>query len=244
MANNLGILSGSTDLNAQINPNAKGLLRKFQQNVELSYKKWKSKYKEIENARKYALGRLNNRSQVITDTQVLQEGNRLIKGNIIHATLQGLLPHIYAKNPEIRIRPDAWVEPSGYEYRNADLFSQTLQIKLNESLKKAELKKVAKQVLRSCMTSKIGIIKVTYQRDYYTDPLVSRQFNDAQDSLAAIKSDVQQLMDNNEYTGEKDQLIEEVENTIAALQPNVEVVQREGLNLGFIRPEDFRMDTS
>ena len=244
MADNLGVLSATTDLNAQINPNATGLLKKFQQNVELSYKKWKVKYKEIEHARKYALGRLNSRSQVMTDTQVLQEGNRLIKGNIIHATLQGLLPHIYAKNPEIRIRPDAWVEPSGYEYRIADLFSQTLQIVLNESLKKAELKKIAKQVLRSCMTSKIGIVKVTYQRDYYKDPLVSRQFNDAQDSLAAMKSDIQQLMDNNEYTGEKDQLIEEVENTIASLQANVEVVQREGLNLGFIRPEDFRMDTS
>jgi hypothetical protein len=201
----------------------------FQQNVEMSYRKWKVKYKEIEHARKYALGRLNNQSQVMTDTQIMQEGNRLIKGNIIHATLQGLLPHIYAKNPEIRIRPDAWVEPSGYEYRIADLFSQTLQIVLNESLKKAELKKIAKQVLRSCMTSKIGIVKVTYQRDYYTDPLVSRQFNDAQDSLAAMKSDIQQLMDNNEYTGEKDQLVEEVENTIASLQANVEVMQREGL---------------
>ena len=244
MADNLGILSGTTDLNAQINPNAKGLLKKFQQNVEMSYRKWKVKYKEIEHARKYALGRLNNQSQVMTDTQIIQEGNRLIKGNIIHATLQGLLPHIYAKNPEIRIRPDAWVEPSGYEYRIADLFSQTLQIVLNESLKKAELKKIAKQVLRSCMTSKIGIVKVTYQRDYYTDPLVSRQFNDAQDSLAAMKSDIKQLMDNNEYTGEKDQLVEEVENTIASLQANVEVMQREGLNLGFIRPEDFRMDTS
>ena len=244
MADNLGVLSATTDLNAQINPNAKGLLKKFQQNVELSYKKWKTKYKEIEHARKYALGRLNERSQVMTDTQVLQEGNRLIKGNIIHATLQGLLPHIYAKNPEIRIRPDAWVEPSGYEYRIADLFSQTLQIVLNESLKNAELKKIAKQVLRSCMTSKIGVVKVTYQRDYYTDPLVSRQFNDAQDSLAMIRSDIEQLQSNNEYTGEKDQLIEEVQNTIASLEANVEVMQREGLNIGFIRPEDFRMDTS
>ena len=94
------------------------------------------------------------------------------------------------------------------------------------------------------MTSKIGIVKVTYQRDYYTDPLVSRQFNDAQDSLAMIRSDIEQLQSNNEYTGEKDQLIEEVQNTIASLEANVEVMQREGLNIGFIRPEDFRMDTS
>ena len=43
------------------------------------------------------------------------------------------------------------------------------------------------------MTSNIGILKVTYQRDYYTDPLVSRQFNDAQDSLARIQTDIREL---------------------------------------------------
>ena len=127
--------------NVGIPSDAKGLIRKYQQNVELSYQKWKARYKEIESARRYSLGRLNDRTQGMSLDQAFGQGGRLIKGNIIHATLQGLLPHIYAKNPEIRIRPDAWVEPSGYEYRIADLFSQTLQIVLNESLKKAELKK-------------------------------------------------------------------------------------------------------
>ena len=223
---------------------ASGMLKKCQKNINLSYKKWKKYYKEIEHQRVYALGKLNARSQIMTSSQALYEGGRTIKGNIIHATLQGLLPHIYAKNPEIRIRPNKYVDAASSEYRVADLFSSTLETVLNESLKKADLKKIAKQVIRSCMTSKIGVIKVTYQRDYYKDPLISRQFNDAQDSLARIQSDVNELMADDSYSGEKDELIEEVKETMLGLQDRVEVMQREGLNLGFVRPEDFRMDTS
>ena len=167
--------------------------------------------------------------------QVLQESGRIVKGNVIHATLQGLLPHIYAKNPEIKIRPLEYVDPTGQDYRMSDLFSQTLQMVLNESFVKADLKRVAKQVLRSCMTSKIGIVKVTYQRDYYRDPLVSRQFNDAQESLAKIKTDIAMLMDEGNYDGDKDEIIEELEQTIMGLQAKVDVMHREGLNLGFVK---------
>ena len=237
---------------SNINPNsnvgipadAKGLIKKYQQNVELSYQKWKARYKEIESARRYSLGRLNDRTMGMSVEQVFSQSKRLIKGNIIHATLQGLLPHIYSKNPEIKVRPGLNVDPQGSQYRVADLFSNTLEIILNESLRKARLKKIAKQVLRSCMTSKIGIIKVTYQRDYYKDPLISREFNDAQDSLAKIQDDIRQLQANDGYFGEKDELVEEIKMTMNALSQRVEVLQQEGLNLGFVRPEDFRMDTS
>ena len=242
----LGILSVNVEsgVGSNIPSDASGMLKKCQKNISLSYKKWKKYYKEIEHNRVYALGKLNARSITMTSAQNIQEGGRSIKGNIIHATLQGLLPHIYAKNPEIRIRPHKYVEAGSSEYRVADLFSATLETVLNESLKKADLKKLAKQVIRSCMTSKIGVVKVTYQRDYYKDPLVSRQFNDAQDSLARLQSDVRELMSNDTYGGEKDELIEEVKETMLGLKDRVEVMQREGLNLGFVRPEDFRMDTS
>ena len=224
--------------------NAVGLIKRYQKNVDLSYKKWKKHYKQIGFARKYALGRMNERTTVLTGTQVLQEGGRLIKGNLIHATLQGLLPHIYAQNPEIKIRPKEVVEPEGWDYRPADSFAQTAELVLNHCLKIADLKRIAKQVIRSCMTSKIGSVKVTYQRDYVTDPLVSRQLKDAQDSLARMQDDVLRLSEEGSYEGDKDELIEEIQNIVLGLQANVDVLQREGLNLGFVRPEDFRMDTS
>ena len=239
---NLGDINPNA--NVGIPADAKGLIRKFQQNVELSYEKWKVRYKEIESSRRYALGRLNERTKVMQANQSWGQAGRLIKGNIIHATLQGLLPHIYSRNPEIRIRPGLNVDPQGSQYRVSDLFANTLEIVLNEALKKANLKKIAKQVLRSCMTSKIGVVKVTYQRDYYKDPLVSREFNDAQDSLAKIQDDVRQLEAGGNYGGDKDELMEEIQMTMNSLSQQVEVLQQEGLNLGYVRPEDFRMDTS
>ena len=201
----LNVIATNPDLQADVAPEAKGLIKKFQENVYLSYTKWKKRYKEIEHARRYSLGRINRTSQVITSSQALQESGRTVKGNVIHATLQGLLPHIYAKNPEIQIRPVEFVEPGGQEYRMSDLFAQTLEKVLEESFTKADLKKAAKQVIRSCMTSKIGILKVTYQRDYYTDPLVSRQFNDAQESLAKIQSNVVSLLEEDNYDGDQDE---------------------------------------
>ena len=91
----LNNINPNTD--AGIPADAKGLIRKYQKNVELSYQKWKARYKEIESARKYSLGRTNSRTQGMTIEQAFGQSGRLIKGNIIHATLQGLLPHIYSK---------------------------------------------------------------------------------------------------------------------------------------------------
>ena len=240
----LNVLTSNPNMSADVAPDSKGLIKKYQENIYLSYTKWKKRYKEIEHARRYALGRINKTTQAMVGEQLLQESGRIVKGNVIHATLQGLLPHIYAKNPEIQIRPVEYVDPSGQDYRMAELFSSTLELILNESYKKADLKKIAKQVLRSCMTSKIGIVKVTYQRDYFKDPLVSRQFEDAQESLAKIKSDIMTLQDDDNYDGDKDEIIEELEQTIKGFQAKVDVMYREGLNLGFVKPEDFRMDTS
>ncbi len=141
----LNVISTNPNLQADVAPDAKGLIKKYQENIYLSYTKWKRRYKEIEHSRRYSLGRINKTSQVITNTQVLQESGRIVKGNVIHATLQGLLPHIYAKNPEIQIRPVEYVEPAGQEYRMSDLFAQTLEMVLADAYKRAELKKVAKQ---------------------------------------------------------------------------------------------------
>ena len=240
----LNVLTSNPNLSADVAPDSKGLIKKYQENIYLSYTKWKKRYKEIEHARRYALGRINKTTQSMVSEQLLQESGRIVKGNVIHATLQGLLPHIYAKNPEIQIRPVEYVDPGGQDYRMAELFASTLQLVLKESYKKADLKRIAKQVLRSCMTSKIGIVKITYQRDYYQDPLVSRQFEDAQESLAKIQSDILTLQDNDNYNGDKDEIVEELEQTIMGLQAKVDVMYREGLNLGFVKPEDFRMDTS
>ena len=236
-------ISASSSMTApELSTISKGLIREFQNNLALSYRKWKRRYREIEHSRRYALGRTSWRSQTVTAGQSDQEAGRIVKGNIIHATLQNILPLVYAKNPEIQVKPNEHVDPSGYEYRTADLFANTLQIVLNSCLQKAELKRVSKQVLRSCMVSKIGIVKVTYQRDYIKDPLVSRQLDDAQDTLASLVDTIRKEDTVDEQ--DKDSLVQEQNMIVESLQQNVNVMRREGLNLGYVRPEDFRMDTS
>ena len=53
---NLDILSvdvESTATTYNIPSDARGLLRRFNKDIELSYKKWKKQYKEIESSRVY-----------------------------------------------------------------------------------------------------------------------------------------------------------------------------------------------
>ena len=235
-------ITGASSTYPEISTGSKGLIKEFQNNIALSYRKWKRRYREIEHSRRYALGKTTWRSQTITPGQANQEAGKIIKSNIIHATLQNMLPLIYAKNPEIAVKPNQHIDPSGYDYRTADLFSETLELILNSCLKKAELKRVAKQVLRSCMVSKIGILKITYQRDYIKDPLVSRQLHDAQESLAALIETIRQEDDVDKEDAEA--LIQRQNMIVESLEQQVTVMRREGLNLGVVRPEDFRMDTS
>lgn len=235
-------ITGASSTYPEISTGSKGLIKEFQNNIALSYRKWKRRYREIEHSRRYALGKTTWRSQTITPGQANQEAGKIIKSNIIHATLQNMLPLIYAKNPEIAVKPNQHIDPSGYDYRTADLFSETLELVLNSCLKKAELKRVAKQVLRSCMVSKIGILKITYQRDYIKDPLVSRQLHDAQESLAALIETIRQEDDVDKEDAEA--LIQRQNMIVESLEQQVTVMRREGLNLGVVRPEDFRMDTS
>lgn len=235
-------ITGASSTYPEISTSSKGLIKEFQNNIALSYRKWKRRYREIEHSRRYALGKTTWRSQTITPGQANQEAGKIIKSNIIHATLQNMLPLIYAKNPEIAVKPNQHIDPSGYDYRTADLFSETLELVLNSCLKKAELKRVAKQVLRSCMVSKIGILKITYQRDYIKDPLVSRQLHDAQESLAALIETIRQ--EDSVDQQDADALIQKQNMIVESLEQQVTVMRREGLNLGVVRPEDFRMDTS
>ena len=55
----LNVIATNPDLQADIASDSKGLIKKYQENIYLSYTKWKKRYKEIEHARRYALGRIN-----------------------------------------------------------------------------------------------------------------------------------------------------------------------------------------
>ena len=67
---NLEVLTSDPSLQSPVAADSRGLIRKYQQNIELSYRKWKNRYKEIEHARRYALGKLNRTTQAMTGEQI------------------------------------------------------------------------------------------------------------------------------------------------------------------------------
>ena len=74
-------ITGASSTYPEISTGSKGLIKEFQNNIALSYRKWKRRYREIEHSRRYALGKTTWRSQTITPGQANQEAGKIIKSN-------------------------------------------------------------------------------------------------------------------------------------------------------------------
>ncbi|MFY3079807.1 hypothetical protein ACOTF2_07140 [Achromobacter xylosoxidans] len=143
------------------------------------------------------------------------------RANLIFSTAQATLPNIYARNPDVSVT-GAW--------RNGDvrLFCETLETVLSKQMRRAKLKSRMKMSVLSALTEYFGVVKVTYQRDIRTDPIIRDRMNDAQDNLVQLEGLIQQLEDP-ENRNEAELKRRELEDTIRGLESKTEVVAAEGL---------------
>lgn len=179
--------------------------------------------------RRYVRGLLNDDSDKVART------------NLIHSTLSTMLPRIYAKNPEIAVNPAPNVDPQLYPV--ARRFAETVRIVVQKELERASLKKRMKTAVRSTQTTAIGWLKVSYQRDKRTDPLILQRLNDTQDNLQRIEHLLREIKDGDESSeieAQRDELKQQVE----ALEGNVEVSVAEGLCIDFCLTDDVLVDAS
>ena len=88
-----------------------------------------------------------------------------LRTNLIQSTISGLLPGIYARNPEIAVQ-------QLHRGRNLKVFCKTLEKVTNRYLENANLKKRAKATIVSALTCSFGALKVVYQQDIKRDPLI------------------------------------------------------------------------
>ena len=219
---------------ADANPQVK----KLQKLIDRSGNKWKAALKDVETSRNYALG--IKRGKKAKDEYAKSD---IVQSNQIYATLQAMLPLTYAQNPEIAVKPEAYVDVTDPMLPVTRQFTKTLEIVLNKVLDDAGLKKAVMGVVRSCQTSRIGWLKVSYQRDYRQDPLIANRLSDAQDTMATLGANVQALSDEKGYSTEDlDVKKKELEQTIASLKSQVSVLYSEGLVLDNVLVEDMRMD--
>jgi len=169
----------------------------------------------------------------------LDEKEALVKTNLVYSTMASALPLIYAKNPEIAITPTEAVHPA--QYPVIKIFAKTLELVVNRMLKDAKLKKRAKATLRSAMTTKIGWVKIIYQRELGQDPIIVNRINDVQDNIQRIEHLMQRCEDKQEHQSQEADK-GELHQQIKALESQVEVSVAEGIVIDRILSEDFLID--
>lgn len=156
------------------------------------------------------------------------------RANLIHATIAGILPALYAQNPEMSVSPVSG-DPS------LKLFCRTLEKVTNRYLDDAGLKQQAKATVRAALTCSFGVLKVIWQQDIARDPVIERRLQDAQDNLARVEGLLMALEDETSRS-EQEAVRDELAQTVAALAERVEVVKAEGLVIDRVLTENILVD--
>ena len=172
---------------------------------------------------------------------------RKVNHYLIHSTLSALVPALYAKNPEIEVRPTRLSVAAQNEVSPwvgfADVAEDLLQ---REFVENTKLKRRMKGCLLSTLTTGNGWLKVTLQDDYRDDPMQYNRLNDAQDNVAAIEMlqrDLDEPGNDEEATAEALKL--HTAHVEAALQGQGELFVQKGLVIDRVAAEDiFVLDDS
>lgn len=170
---------------------------------------------------------------------VEDDGNPgLVRTNIIHSNFAAILPQIYAKNPEIAVAPSESADERNYGWVRP--FSKTLQAVLNRVfINDGRLKKRAKAAIRAAMTVGSGWVKLSWQKDIRRDPIIENRIADAQDNLRRIRQLIADIEDGDESRCELEAKQGELEQQIAALNEQAEVMLASGVVIDNVLTEDI-----
>ena len=207
-------------------PEEDKLASQWAKNIAAGKKHWEGMFKQMRQNRKEVRDLDFNKSS---------EGDPTTKrANLLISTMSASIPTIYAKNPEISVTPR-------YVNQNLKLLCTTLETVTNRSLSDAGLKKRAKSLLAAAMTCYYGVLKVTYQRDIQTDPIIQNRINDTQDNILRLERLIQETEDP-EHRTEHELKLEELKQTMIALEEQTEVVAAEGLVIDKVLSENLIID--
>jgi hypothetical protein len=158
------------------------------------------------------------------------------RANLIGSTITVVLSKVYAKNPEMAAEPTN-------KAKNLRLFADTVSTVTQKMLESAKLKKGAKRAVRAAMTCSFGVVKLQYQRDMKTDPIIKQRIEDAQDNVARINALVKTIEDDQARANHESEL-RELEQTIKSAKQAPEVVAAEGLVLDRVPSDRLLVEPS
>lgn len=192
----------------------KALVTDYKKRIEAARKLVEKRFEQYDTNRKYVRGEVHDDGQA-----------GLVRTNLILSTLATLLPQIYAKDPDISVSPSEAVDPS--EYMKVRQFGKTAEIVLQRKLvREAKLKRRIKAQVRAAMTCEVGWLKVTYQKDIQTDPVIVNRIEDIQENLQRLEA-ANRSVDEAEGS-EADLERANLELELKALQAKVEIVKETG----------------
>ncbi|WP_206611629.1 hypothetical protein [Bordetella avium] len=208
-------------------PQSDPLASDWQQRIKSAGSRWEQLHKRIKHNRKAVAG-FNWKQDPTT------EGFIDPRANLIFSTTQAMLPNVYARNPDVSVT-GAW--------RNGDvrLFCETLETVLSKQMRKAGLKKRMKMAVLGAITEYFGIVKVTYQRNYQTDPVIVDRINDTQDNIARIETLMRDATDP-DRGGDMELERARLAAALQGLQEKSEVVASEGIVIDRVLPENLIID--
>ena len=216
-----------------VSPDAEPLLKKMGERVDASERKWNKQFKKIKRNRKYMEG-------LVDGDGGYDEAKAM--ANLVFATTQGLLPHYFAKNPEVQVQPAQHVNPRADSYELTGRFARTIELTLNRVMDESKLKERAKAMIRSILSSGVGWIKVSYQRDIYEDPIIKGRLEDMNKTVGELQMRLQRVQEGEEDPDELKIQEEEAVQIVGSLQKQLEVIRAEGLVIDNIPVECMRMD--
>lgn len=199
---------------------------KWNKRIKAAGEKQKDLRARWKTARRYVEGRVHDDGEA-----------GLVRVNLIQAILATIQPQVYAKNPEISVTPQEQVDSAGYPAMMT--FSRTAEIMLNRLfVADARLKERGKAAVRSALTTTVGWMKLSYQQDIRRDPQIEHRINDTQDNISHLEALSLELKDGNSGDTERDVMLDQMRQQLAALEKQVEVVAAEGFALDPILAED------
>jgi len=208
-------------------PQADPLVKTWMNRVKASEKHWGTFHKRVAHNRKVVRG-IDDKAE--PDTAAYNKD----RANLIASTISVVLSKVYAKNPEMSGEPTNKSRP-------LRLFADTVSTVTQTMLEDAKLKQKAKRAVKAAMTCSFGVVKVQWQRDMKVDPIIKARIEDTQDNLAHIDALLAEIEDP-EQRGDQEAQKRELEQAIAGLEAQREVVAAEGLTMDMVRTERLLPD--
>lgn len=201
------------------------LAKKWHKRIASANKHWEKYHKRVKHNRELVAG-FNWKNDPNSDDFYS------LRANLIHGTITAILPNIYARNPEISVTAQ-------HQGRDLKLLCRTIETVTNRQMTDAKLKQRAKSTVKAALTCSMGILKVMYQRDMASDPIIHSRIDDTQDNISRVEGLMMALDDPNSDT---ETLRPELEQTVNALSEKTEVVAAEGLVMDRVMSDMLLID--